>query len=91
MGQENKFIRSFFNTGAGWNLHKYLNEPNFVDREPQISGKYVVWTRWESGNSEVYAHNLSEGTTFNVSNSPYYDSYAQVSGQYVVWQEIQTY
>ena len=65
------------------------NDPDNLDGYYEayfhISGDYVVWVKLESGNSEIYAHHLKHGITFNVSDNPQtYDTYPEISEDYIV-------
>jgi beta propeller repeat protein len=54
---------------------------------PDISGNYVVWTDYRSGNYDVYLYNISTQRTTQLTNHPSHQYAAQIDGNRIVWKD----
>jgi len=54
--------------------------------QPRISGDNIVWKSFGTGGfNDVFLHNLTNGTTTNISNTAFEDNKFEIDGDIVVW------
>ena len=67
------------------NANFLLTDNNTSDRNPQISGKNVVWIGNDSNDDEIYFYNHENGSVVRLTNNDTYDSNPYIEGNNVVW------
>ena len=55
--------------------------------QPAISGRYLVWQDWSSGNADIALADLNSGTTGLICKDHADQKHPDVSGNYVVWED----
>ena len=63
----------------------FLTNNNTSDRNPQISGKNVVWIGNDGNDDEIYFYNHDLGTVTQLTDNDTYDSNPDIDGTNVVW------
>lgn len=85
-------------SGTDWNVYNYTigagtGIPNpliansaYDEKNPVISGNFIAYENWSSGNSDIYLFLRSNGTTIRVSDSAENDLCPAIDGNTIVWE-----
>jgi beta propeller repeat protein len=76
--------------GSGGSAEPIIADPAFDQKSPDISGDYIVYENWSSGDSDIYLYFGSNRTSVQVSASPDDDLSPAVDGHRIVWQRYNT-
>ena len=63
----------------------FLTNNNTSDREPQISGKNVVWIGNDGNDDEIYFYDDDSGSVLQLTDNDTYDSNPFIEGDSAVW------
>lgn len=55
--------------------------------QPVVSGRYIAWQDWRSGNSDIYMADLNTGTSQVVTKDLAEQKNPDISGSYIVWED----
>jgi beta propeller repeat protein len=72
--------------GSGGTAEPVIADPAYDQKSPAISGDYIVYENWSSGQSDIYQYFISNRTAARISQFSNDDLNPAADGPYIVWQ-----